>query len=394
MKTFIYKGYRSDGSACRGFVEALSVKGAREKLAGKGIFAERVSQGAGKTSLSSARRAMMYREMSALLGAGLTLEGALEMLVRSPDSGRERNVLSGILDRVRDGSSLASALSGTSSSVGGFECAVIESAEKSGALQVMLERMGAFMEAADLLSERVQAALVYPLIVVTVGICAAVVMLGLLIPRVEEMFLGVGRELPLLTRVMIAAGKGMGSWGLVLIAALAGWIVYSRWKLKRDEEYRRKWDRRLFGMPVVGKGYRMLVSARFSRTLAMLLSGGAGLIESLVLAGQSTGSVWTESHIKKGADAVRHGGRVSEAVRSVPPLASTVTPWIEIGETTGNLAGSLNGAADKFEARWERYVSRAMSIVEPVLILVVGGFVLVIVLSVLLPILSMADVLG
>ncbi|NQT92115.1 MAG: type II secretion system F family protein [Lentisphaerae bacterium] len=145
---------------------------------------------------------------------------------------------------------------------------------------------------------------------------------------------------------------------------------------------------------MIGGGYGILVGLRFSRTLSILLQGGVSAVEALALAGEATGSCWMSEIAASEAESVRHGSSLSEAVARIPPLADTLPGWIQVGEASGNLARLLESAGERYQVRWDRYISRSLSFLEPVLILAIGSFVLLITLAVLLPVLSLTQGIG
>lgn len=394
MNTFEYKGFDGNGHVCKGLVEALSIKDAREKLAGDGVLAERVSLTGRRLRFPAGARAVLYHELSALLAAGFTLIRALEMLIQSPEMRDSRIVLAGIRDRVREGGSLADALSEATGSLTAFEHAIIQAAEQSATVELILERLALFLDQQEELKGRIQGALIYPSIVLTVGICVAVLMLGFLIPRARDILSTVNVSLPALTRFMIGLGEAVLKWGVPFVAVAVFVFFYLRYRLSHDADFRTNWNRRLFRVPLLGRGYTILVSLRFSRTLSILLRGGVSLIEGLVLAGRATGSAWVGQLAESEAESVRHGSSLSDAVRRIPPLSASLSGWIQVGEASGGLERLLDNVGDRCQAHWDRFISRSLSFLEPLLILVIGGFVLLVTLAVLLPVLSLSQGLG
>jgi general secretion pathway protein F len=394
MKTYEYRGFDRAGRACRGLVEAMNVKESREKLAAEGTLAERITLSGRRMRFAADARAMVYRELSVLLGAGVPLVRALDNLIQSPELAAVHLLLAGIRDRVREGMPLAAALGEASHSVSAFEIAIIEAAERAATVEGMLDRLAAFLEERERLREKVQAALIYPLIVMTVGICVAVVMLGLLLPRARDILAGGQVALPGLTRFMIAFGALLTRWGLAAAAAGVLAVFWGRRRLRGDALLRERLDQRLFRLPLWGRGYALLVNLRFARTLSILLGGGVPLVDSLVLAGRATGSEYTTRRAREAAEEVRHGSSLADAVRRIGPLADSLPGWLQIGEASGGLERLLDSAAQRYQDRWDRFVARCLSVLEPVLILVIGGFVLVVTVSVLLPILSLTRAVG
>lgn len=394
MKTYEYRGYGTGGKFARGLVEALSVKEAREKLAARGILAEKIGVVDRSVRLSADRRATIYRELGELLRAGLPLVRALDVLIESPVLGESTVVLAGVRDRVRDGKGLADAFRAGSDSVTLFEHAIVEAAEKSATVDVMLDRLAGFLEEQERLKDRVRNALIYPLVVVTLGICIATLMIGLLIPRTKEIFESVNVQLPLLTKFMIAFGTWFLRWLWLIVLVPVAAMMLLRRRIASDEDFRVKWDRWLFGLPLFGRGYMLLVNQRFAKTMAILLEGGVSLIDSFALSGRATGSLWVARMAKEGAETVRHGANLSDVVGRIAPLAETLPEWIKIGEAGGGLARLLSDAGEKYRYRWEKFVNRSLSVFEMALIFAVGAFVLIIVLSILLPIFSLTRVIG
>ncbi|MDP6491104.1 MAG: type II secretion system F family protein [Kiritimatiellia bacterium] len=394
MKTFEYKGFDSAGKVVRGLTEGLSVKHAREQLAASGILAERITSSGRRVRLQPQERAVFYRELSSLLRAGVPLLGALDIMLQSPELTGVRIVLAATRDGIREGRSLAQALSQASTSVGVFETAVVEAGEASGRLPEMLERCAAFLEEQDRVRERVQGALVYPAIVFTVGLVVAILMLGLLLPRAAAVLGNRAGDLPGLTRAMLGMGRGIArGWPVLLVLVFVA-VLLCRRLLRRGSTWRLRFDRALFRIPGFGQGYRLLVNMRFARTLAILVGGGVSPIKGMMLAGRATGSVSVEADTETGADRVEHGTSLSDAIQAIGPLSGTLPGWVRVGEASGELERLLDSAARRFEEAWDRFLRRWMVVVEPLLIVLIGGFVLLVTLSVLLPILNLSQALG
>lgn len=405
MRTFSYKGYDSTGAVRRGLIEALDLKEARDRLMTRGILPETV-EAAGRESadlrpwrlsqtFNVEARVAFYQELGVLLTAGLPLVNALEILMESPELGVSAALLARVRDQVKEGSSLAAALSQAAPEVQAFEKAILEVGERSGGLDGMLERLAQFLDEQKQLRERIISALIYPSIIMVFALLVAVVMLGFVVPSAAAVLAEHSKEpLPVLTRYMMLAGRIL-LWALpvAVLAGMTGWASLRK-RIARDPVFHAGLDRFCFRLPLVGRGYRLVVNLRCARTLAILLKGGVGLVDALPLAGRSTGSVWIAALMEKEADAVRHGASLADAVRRVPPLAVSLPAWIQAGEASGALEKLLNTAGDAFQHQWNRFAARTLSWLEPALILLIGLFVLLVTLSVLLPIISMNRMLG
>ncbi len=403
MKTFDYKGFDRDGSARSGLIEALSPKDAREKLAAMGVLAERVEQaGQGPTRSLFRRkrtftvdlRATLYRELSSLVGAGLPLVNALEIVIQSPEMGEARAVIAGVRDRIKEGSSMADALASVTDRITAFEQALIESGEQSGQLDTSLDRVAAFLEDQKRLREKVSAALIYPAFVFGLAVIIAIGMIVVLLPYAVKQLVEARIDLPAITRFALALSGFVTSWGLVLAGILVLLIVYLKQRARKDAVIRRRIDRRMFRLPVLGRGYTILVNMRFSRTLSLLLDAGMPLVESVDLAGRATGSPWVSYLVESEAESVKGGGSLADALRRIPQLSGSLPGWIQAGEASGDLKKLLDKFSVRYQRRWDSFVAKGLGLLEPIIIMFVGGFVLFVVLSILLPLLSLTRTVG
>jgi len=215
-------------------------------------------------------------------------------------------------------------------------------------------------------------------------------MLGVLLPRAQQM-IGSAAVLPLLTRVMLRLADAFFPWGLaggvMLVVGLGGWWRFA-W---RRLEWRVRFNRCFCRLPFVGPAYSGLVSSRFARTLGILVRSGVSLVEAVPLAAGASGSAWCQQLAVAASDRIRHGCSLEAAVQTIPPLADTLTGWIGVGEASGELPKLLDHAADRCDRRFESLLARTLALLEPLLLLLIGGFVLLITLAVLLPGFSLTD---
>ncbi len=393
MKTFEYRGYDRGGGAQTGLIEGSDLKEARERLAGQGILAERLKETSRGISIRRSARAVIYRELNSLLSAGVPLAKGLDLLINSQEKPEVRSVLAAVRDDVRNGESFAAALSSASPSVTSYEKAILEAAEWSATVGPTLDRTASFLENQQRVSERVQTALIYPSIVLGAGICVAILMLGLLIPKVEGLFENTGGDLPAITTVMISAGNIVVNWGVPFLGALFLSVIFARRKAATDADFRYTMDERLFRLPLFGRGYRIVVNLRFAQTLATLLNSAVPLIDAFKLASRATGSARIVADSERQAEGIEHGGSLSQAIANIPPLAGVLPGMLRVGEAGGDVVGMLDSAAFRYGTEWDRFVDRSLSLLEPLLILLIGGFVLLVTISVLLPIMSLTDAL-
>lgn len=402
MKTFSYQGFRKTGQHARGLVEAIDLKEARERLASQGILAEKLvpagQPSAGGRGLFGKRktfslkdRSLVYRELSALLQAGLSLDHALDIIIETPELGATAERVARVRDEIREGGALSTSLAAASERVSVFESSILDVGERTGALPMVLDRVSDFLEEEDTIREKIQTALIYPGFILGMALVVAVVLLGVMMPNFQKLLGEMNIDLPPLTELVLGLGKFFSTFGIPLLGllALGAWFLVRRYR--QHPTVRRKWQRHLLRLPLLGKTVEALINLRFARTLSLLLGGGVQLSEALPLAGRATGNDWVSELVEQEAEKVRQGSSLADAISRVEPLSASLPGWIRAGEESGQLQDLLERAAARYHRAWDKRVNRLLSLLEPIIILVVGLFVLIVAMAVLQPILSMND---
>jgi type II secretory pathway component PulF len=392
MRTYKYKGFDHKGKSKYGLIEAVSIKDAREKLIANGILAEEISLCESSYNVPPDHRSTIYRELGVMLNAGIPLAKALDILIQS-EATLYKHALGTIRDKIRDGTPLSEAFANSFKKITEFELAIIKAGEHSGQLGTMLNNLTAFMNENETLRERTKNAFVYPSVILVAGILVASLMLGFLVPRTGAMLADYGVPLPWLTRCVIAIQQIIARWGIPAVLVACAIFVYLKRKWQSDENFRVKYEKLFFKIPLAGKGVTLLANLRFTITLPVLIKAGVPLPEAMLLAGNATGIKWIAQLVESGADMVKRGTTLAEALNTIPPFSDTLPGWVEVGEASGDLAKMLEQASEKFKQQWERFIARCIALLEPVLMSIIGAFVLIIALSVLLPVLSLSKAL-
>ncbi|MFO1492023.1 MAG: type II secretion system F family protein [Kiritimatiellia bacterium] len=400
MKSFEYRGFDRGGAGARGLIEALDPKDARERLSRRGILVERLHEAGARASASNRgfqpdTRAVVYRELGALLVAGLPLDKALDLLIQSPEWAGQSGLLAGVRDRVREGLSLHAALAGAVGGLPPFEEALIEVGERTGALGKGLDRLAGFLEQDLAVREKASNALVYPLILLGVALIAILVIVLVLFPVFSKMLAQMKIPLPWITRAVLAGGRlATVVLPALLLAAMlsAGWV---RARVHASDAARVRLDRLRLALPVWGRAARAMIRLRFCRSLAALLQGGVPIIEAVKLAGRSTGNAWVAEQVAGSTDRLRQGVPLADTLVAVDGLDGGLTGWVRAGEASADLPAMLESASQRYQQAWERQHSRLLALLSPAVILVVGALVLAVALAVLLPLMSLnRSVLG
>ncbi len=393
MTTWRYRGYRtSDGRCVCGRIEADSVKHARERLVEQNILPDRVEplaegRGAAGRWRRGNERAGVYRELGALLGAGLPMMAALDSLVESAEWAAVAPALAGVRDRIREGASPADAFE--ASGVTPLEVSLLRAGQRAGEIAAVFTKLADLLEEEAAIRERVRSALLYPAIVSTAALLIAAGVFLWLLPAFARMFEESRVTLPPLTRAVIAIGRASSAaFGPAVLAVVAvGWAIRRRWG--RSPRCRAALERWVWQLPWVGPAREALVGLRFARTLALLLRGGIPMIEALELSANACGSARVASAMPAEVERVRHGGRLPEAIRNVEPLRRMLAAWVEAGEQCGDLPAMLEIAAARCEQVWNRRLTRGLALIEPALILLLGALVFLLALAILQPILAL-----
>ena len=396
MTTFEYRGYDASGRAQEGLIEAADLKDARKRLSARGILPETLQAAGGPALRRAARtatfsteiRTMFYRELAALLGSGVALVPALDVILQAPELDQARTRLAAVRDAVREGRSLSAAMVAVSAQVSPFEQAVMEVGERTGGMNEALGRLAAFLEEQEKLREKLLTAMLYPCVVVSLAVVIGGLVLTFMLPMVQRVFESMQRDLPALTVVMLTGGRALGLFLLLLAGVAAGGGAWLRRRLRTDGALRIRVDRRLFSIPLVGGGWRNLTSLRFVRVLGLLLERGVGLIEGVPMAGRASGSAWLADCARLETVAMGQGKPLVEVIRGIRPLHPSLAAWVQAGEAGGNLTGLLDNAAQRFQQSWDRLASRGMMLLEIGMTLMLGLFVALIALAVLLPVLD------
>ena len=397
MTTFEYKGFDASGRARSGLIEAADLKDARKRLAARGVLSEVLQAAGGAASRRAAKaaafhaeiRTMFYRELAALLGSGVALVPALDVILQAPELDRARTRVAAARDAVREGRPLSAAMAQAAAQVSPFERAVMEVGERTGGMGEALDRLATFLEEQEKLREKLLTALLYPCVVVALAVIVAGLVLVFMLPMMQRLFAETQLELPWLTRALLAGGRAGGGLLLALAALAAAFAPWFRRRLRADAALRIRMDRRLFALPLVGGGWRNLASLRFVRVLGLLLERGVGLIESVPMAGRASGSAWLADCALRETEAMGQGKPLVEVIRGIQPLHPSLAAWVQAGEAGGNLTGLLDNAAQRFQQSWDRLATRGMLFLEIGMLLAIGLFVALIALAVLLPILQL-----
>lgn len=400
MSTFEFTALDLKGRTKKGIEEGESAREVRDRLREQGLTPLTVGeiQGGGKQShtplftssrgVSSADLTLATRQLATLLRAALPVEEALNAVSQQTDCKRLRIVLLSVRSRVLEGRNLASALGDYPTLFADLYRETVAAGESSGQLDQVLERLADYLEKSRKLKASVGLALIYPAVVVFFSILVAAALVTYVVPEVTKVFEDFGQELPALTRGLIALSDFLRQQGGLLLVGLVVLWLGGRFLL-RKERFIRQFHRLLLKLPLSSSLVRGINTARFARTLGILTGSGVPILEGLRISGRGVANLPMREAVAKAAEKVREGGGLHHSLAESRMFSPMVVHLIASGEASGNLANMLDRAAEAQEQEVETLVGVMTGLLEPLLILFMGGMVLTIVVAILLPIFNL-----
>lgn len=397
MAAFDYIAADAAGRTVSGSLSAADEAAARTALAKRQLAPLQLSPGRsgavaapskpGKVGrLSPKTLALTTRQLATLISVS-PLEEALRNLMLQADRPNVRRVLEGVHAGVIEGRRLSDAMGQQGAAFPPLYRAMTAAGEQSGALQPILERLADGLERDEQVRGKVLTALVYPCVLAVVALGVIVAMMTYIVPKVVDQFDSMGQTLPLLTRLVIGLSDLMRDWGWMILLMLAA-VVAAGLIARRREAVRLKLDGWVLRLPLVGRLTRDLHGARMARTLSTMIAAGLPVLEGLTITARTVSNRALRRATEQMAEAVREGGGLSAAMRRAEVFPPILVYMTASGESSGRLEPMLERAADYLEREFSNFTAVMLSLLEPAIIVVMGGIVAVIVLSILLPILQ------
>lgn len=425
MADFAYRAAQLDGRIVEGHVDATNREAAIRSLRGKGLTplqldatepggaglpgvstsgkpgsgpaAEAAPPVRGRMRLFAADRGpdhtdvhSLTGQLSVMLRAGLPLDRALRVLIGMGGKPSVTALLEDVFKSVKAGKGLSQALAPHQALFGEFYINMVRSGEAGGQLADVLGRLAEHLERVKELRESVVSALIYPAILVVVAAISVFLMLGFVVPQFESLFDDMGEALPLPTRLIVAAGHLVADWGWLIALVLAGlvWLVRRWLATPAGRDKRDAWMLRL---PVLGEVTRKYEITRFARSMGTLLGNGVPIVTALKIAAETMTNQRLRAAMAGVAPAIKQGGRMADALGKTQLFTPLGLNMIRLGEETGRLDAMLQELARVHDGEVQAGVKRALTLLEPLLILALGGVIAAIIVSILMGILSVND---
>lgn len=401
MPVYKYKAIDEAGKSVQGIIDADSPKGATEKLKRQGVFLSslnEVAEGKARSlipfkGISISELAVTTRQFSTLITAGLPLEASLTALSEQTEDKRLGQALTQVKDRVSEGSSLANALGEHKDIFSDLYINIVRAGEASGTLDIVLMRLADFLEKQAALTSRVRSALIYPIFMFFIGGGVLFFTMTYVIPRIAKIFEESDSALPLMTVILVNI-SGFLSNNILLMLVLMPVIVIAALRFKKTKKGRMFFDRLSLKLPVFGKITTMVIISRFTRTLGTLLASGIPLLDALQIGEAVMGNEVYGQALEEVRTNVREGASLAQPLKDSGVFPPLVTRMIAVGEQTGEMEEMLVKVADIYDQQVETMVSTLTSLLEPVMIVIIGAVMGFIVFAVLLPIFNLTSTIG
>lgn len=409
MAAFEYVALDSEGNEKRGILEADSSRQVRQKLRQQGLIPTTVreanqSSGAHEgQSLASQRRArlrkrhithhevvLMTRQLATLLESGTPLEEALLGVAEQSERPRVKLLVMAVRSRVLEGHTLAAGFADFPHIFNEMYRATVSAGEESGHLADVLQQLADFTEGQQALRQKISSAAIYPSIMIIVSISIVVFLLSYVVPQLVNLFKDSGQELPWLTRTMITLSDLVKTYGIYAGLAIVIFVVALR-KLLEKQEHRRRFHLLLLKLPILGKLLRVINTARYAHTLGILIESGVPVIDAMRASARVVVIIPIREKLNRAANQVQEGLSINKALRETHYISPMSLHLIATGESSGRLQQMLAKAAQAQERDAEMLLNNILTLFEPFMTLVMGGAILLIVLSVLLPIFSLSQ---
>ncbi|CCK79556.1 MULTISPECIES: type II secretion system inner membrane protein GspF [Desulfobacula] len=400
MPVYEYTALNKKGKNISGLLNADNIKAATGKLRSSKIFPISITEittRAGKqkkgfsffySPVRSSEIAMMTRQLATLITAGFPLTTALNTLLPQTKNQSFKRILSGIKDAIEEGSSFAAALSQYPGIFSVIYINMVKAGEASGTLEIVLERLADIYEKQNKLNRKIKSAMAYPLLMTLVGIGVLFFLLTVIVPNITSIFEEMNQSLPLTTQILINTSRFLKHWWWV-IAGIIGLLMIFYHIISKKSAVQTAIDKFILNLPVAGELVQKISVARLTRTLGSLLENGVSLLDALEIVKNITGNKIIANAILEAKQEVECGRELGDVLSQNAHFPYLAVQMIKVGEQSGNLESMLKKTARVYDDEIETTIIGMTTIMEPLIILVMGVVVGFIVLSICLPIFEM-----
>jgi type IV pilus assembly protein PilC len=398
--TYTFKAVDAAGTPEKGEISGVSREAVTAELKARGLTVMdlvekktglKMELSLGGKKVKAQELTVMTRQLATMISSGMTLLRTFYVLEDQIENPKLRETVAAVREDIESGLAFSDALAKHPKVFSPLYVAMVRAGEMGGVLEASLDRISDQLEKDDELRRQVKGAMAYPIVVLSFALCVLIGLIAFIVPVFVKVFADFGGDLPMITKMTVKASNVVtGQWYLLIIAAIGIPIAFKKWR--KSEGGRKQWDAVRLKFPFkIGVTVQKISLARWSRTFAALYSAGVPIMQAIEITGQTSGNWVVEKAMADVIESVKSGGSIADPLKEATIFPSMVAQMIAVGEETGNLDAMLSKVADFYEAEVAAAVKALTSILEPVMIILVGGIVGFIVIAMYMPMFKVYD---
>ena len=399
LESYVWEGKDRKGNKAKGELTGSNLALVKAQLRKQGIIPDKVKKKpkplfGGKKKITPFDIAMLTRQLATMMKAGVPLVQSFDIVADGLENKGLQELVMSIRNDISSGTGFASALRKHPRHFDDLYCNLVESGEKAGALEQMLDRIATYLEKTELLKKKVKKAMTYPIAVVVVAIIVTAILLVKVVPQFESLFQGFGAELPVFTQMVVRLSEWMQSWWFVVLLGIVGVIFTFKEAKHRSPKFSDFVDKYTLKLPVVGEILDKSAVAKFGRVLSTTFAAGVPLVDALDSVAGATGNAVYRDAVMRIKNDVSSGTQLQASMRQQDVFPVMAVQLTAIGEESGNLDEMLGKVAEHYEAVVDDMVDNLTALMEPMIMSVLGVLVGGLIVAMYLPIFQMGQVVG
>ncbi|MDO6443727.1 type II secretion system F family protein [Marinobacter sp. 2_MG-2023] len=399
LESYIWEGKDRKGNKSKGELTGSNLSLVKAQLRKQGIIPDKVKKKpkplfGGSKKITPFDIAMLTRQLATMMKAGVPLVQSFDIVTDGLENKGLQDLVMAIRNDIASGTSFAGALRKHPKHFDDLYCNLVDSGEKAGALEKMLDRIATYLEKTELLKKKVKKAMTYPIAVVVVAIVVTAILLVKVVPQFESLFQGFGAELPVFTQMVVRLSEWMQSWWFVVLLGIVGTIFLFKEANRRSQKFSDFIDKYVLKLPVVGEILDKSAVAKFGRVLSTTFAAGVPLVDALDSVAGATGNAVYRDAIQRIKTDVSSGTQLQASMRQQDIFPVMAVQLTAIGEESGNLDEMLEKVAEHYEAVVDDMVDNLTALMEPMIMSVLGVLVGGLIIAMYLPIFQMGQVVG
>jgi len=397
LQAFVWEGKDRKGNKSKGEVSGTNLALVKAQLRKQGIIPDKVKKKpkplfGGSKKITPFDIAMFTRQMATMMKAGVPLVQSFDIVTDGLENQGLRELVSAIRNDVASGTSFAGALRRHPKHFDDLYCNLVDSGEKAGALEQMLDRIAMYLEKTEILKKKVKKAMTYPIAVVAVAIIVTAILLVKVVPQFESLFQGFGADLPVFTQFIIGISEWMQKWWFIVLLGIVGFIFLFKEAKRRSRSFSDAVDKYVLKLPIVGEILDKSAVAKFGRVLSTTFASGVPLVDALESVAGATGNAVYRDAVMKIRDDVSSGTQLQASMKTTGVFPVMAVQLTSIGEESGNLDEMLEKVADHYESVVDDMVDNLTALMEPMIMAVLGVLVGGLIIGMYLPIFQLGQV--